>query len=280
MDRKKRLDFYCKKYKLKHRVISIWRKTSNNYKGRQRYCTTKNCPILVDEKNKFLHCFVQKVASTSIKKYFSILSGKKLKYGTSPNLTAFHLNANEELFRVSPMFYNEKKLNGHYFKSIFVRHPFLRLISAFKDKGEKSRSEEPYFYDKFWDKIMKQMRGAGNVNNDSRPVFNEFVRLLLSTNPYQYDEHWAPYWTRCEPCFIEYDFIGKLETSEQDFKYIAKKNQINQTFWENKNFLTKTINREAKKYLLQIAPQDIIELYKKYFLDFKLFGYTIEEIFR
>jgi hypothetical protein len=126
---------------------------------------------------------------------------------------------------------------------------------------------------------MKQMRGAGNVNNDSRPVFNEFVRLILTTNPYQYNGHWAPYWTRCEPCFIEYDFIGKLETSQQDFKYIAKKNKINQTFWENKNFLTKMTNREAKKYLLQISPQDIIELYKKYYLDFKLFGYTIEEIF-
>jgi len=235
--------------------------------------------MLVDEKNKFLLCFVQKVASTSIKKYFSILTGKNLNVSSDSNITAFHLKANDELFRVSPMFYSDKQLDDQYFKSIFVRHPFLRLISAFKDKGEKSRSEEPYFYAKYWDKIMKDVRGDQNVNNNSVPVFREFVQLLLTTNPFQYDEHWAPYWTRCEPCYVEYDFIGKLETSEEDFKFITNKNHINQTIWENKNFSPKMANREAKKYLLQISPQEIIDLYKKYYLDFKLFGYTIEEIF-
>ena len=278
-ERKKVLKQFCKKYGLNHRIISIWRKSSNNYKGKERYCTTKNCPILVDEKHKFMYCFVQKIASTSMKKFFAILSNNRLKYSADTNITAFHFNANEKLSRISPMFYSTQQ-NKRYFKAIFVRHPFLRLISAFKDKGEKSRLEEPYFYSKYWDPIMRQERGPTNVKNNSKPLFKEFVKMLLTSKLYEYDEHWSPIWNRCEPCYVEYDFIGKLE-APQDFEFLQKqiKFKTNETIWENKNS-NNLNNREVKKYLFQISSEQIISLYKIYFLDFKLFGYTIEEVFK
>ncbi|CAG2110347.1 unnamed protein product [Medioppia subpectinata] len=99
------------------------------------------------------------------------------------------------------MFYNTNQ-NKMFFKALFVRHPFFRLVSAFKDKAEKNRSEEPYFYAKYWDNIMRSERGEQNVNNNSMPMFKEFVKHLLITSPYKYDEHWAPVWTRCEPCYV------------------------------------------------------------------------------
>ena len=278
-ERKKVLEHFCQKYGFKHKIVSFWRKSSNQYKGKHKYCTTRNCPVLIDEKHKFMFCFVQKIASTSMKKLFSILSDSPLKY--SSNITEFHLKANEMLSRISPMYYTINQ-NRNYFKAIFVRHPFLRLISAFKDKGEKNRSEEPYFYAKYWDPLMRRERGDLNVNNNSKPIFKEFVKLLLTSKLHEYDEHWAPLWSRCEPCYVDYDFIGKLETP-QDFQLMQ--NQIkpifksNETIWENKNW-NNFNNREAKKYLLQITAEQIISLYKIYFFDFKLFGYTIEEIFR
>ncbi|XP_054155242.1 carbohydrate sulfotransferase 14-like [Oppia nitens] len=255
-------------------VVTIFiRKSSNYRKGKSRYCTTKSCPLLVNEKHRFMACFVPKIASTSMKNIFNILDDNKINI-TNINNTEFHIKANDLLTRISPMFYNIKQ-NKNYYKMLFVRHPFVRLVSAFKDKAERNRSEESYFYDKYWDKIMSKERS--HYTNDSKPTFQEFVKLLLTTNEYTYDEHWAPIWTRCEPCYVDYDFIGKLETSAQDFAVISNKLNLSQMFWENKN--VNKYRNQVKQYLLQISSQEIIGLYKKYFLDFKLFGYTIEEIF-
>ena len=217
-----------------------------------------------------------------MKKLFTNL--REIDDNESPitNITAFHLTANDVLTRISPMFYSTNQ-NKKYLKAIFVRHPFLRLVSAFKDKAEKNRTEEPFFYAKYWDRMMRLERGNDSVNNDSKPVFSEFVKLLLRSKTQEFDEHWAPIWTRCEPCYIEYDFIGKLETPsdlqllQNQIKPALKSKQL---IWENSNHKSlNDIRREAKKYFLQISAQQIIDLYKIYFLDFKLFGYTIEEVF-
>lgn len=283
----KRLRHFCNKYNLTNKITTFWRKNSNQGKfGKKKYCTTKSCPLIVNEEHKLLWCFVQKVASTSLKKLFTnLLSKTDTNQGNQyENITAFHLEANNLLYRVSPMYYNQHQLNG-LFKFIFVRHPFKRIVSAFEDKGNKSRSEEPYFYAKYWDKIMKKQRGETNVNENSRPTFEEFINYLIETHPFLYDEHWAPYWTRCEPCLIKYDFIGKLETSKQDLEFLlakCKQNKCKQNLdnriWENKNNITKT-NNKIKYYFIKLTPEKITQLYKIYFLDFKLFGYTIEEIF-
>lgn len=282
-DRKQRLDHFCTQFGLKHRILSIWRKSSNEYKGKHRYCSTKNCPILVDDKHKFMFCFVQKIASTSVKKLFSILRENNTNESPIANITAFHMTANDELTRISPMFYSTNQ-NKQYLKAIFVRHPFIRLVSAFKDKAEKNRSEEPFFYAKYWDRVMRLERGQHSVDNQSRPLFSEFVKLVLNSKIYELDEHWAPIWTRCEPCYVEYDIIGKLETPD-DWSLLQSRIRPpvkwKRTIWENTshNKSRDTIRNEIKQYFLQISAKQIIDLYKLYFLDFQLFGYSIEEIF-
>lgn len=130
--------------------------------------------------------------------------------------------------------------------------------------------------------------------------FKEFVdQYLLVTDPYIWDEHWAPIWTRCEPCFVKYNLIGKLETSERDFRLLNNavspaelSDQSEVELWRNRNSkfgstsgASSPCNRlaskyaETRQYLAQLSPESIIELYKKFYLDFELFGYTLEELF-
>ncbi|KAG8195371.1 hypothetical protein JTE90_001388 [Oedothorax gibbosus] len=137
----------------------VWRVATNRRFGKETYCRTKLCPVIVDEKRVLFYCFIPKVASTQVK----------------------------------------------------------RLVSAFRSKAEPPRSEVPYFYDRYWDRIMKKLRPEGSTLD--RITFREFIWYLIHTVERDYNEHWSPYWSRCDPCLVDYNFIGKLETAKQDFPY-------------------------------------------------------------
>lgn len=309
-DRVNRLDHICSIYDFSDRIFTYRPRASNRQdnSSQQRYCPTRICPLLVSKQAKVLTCFVQKVASTTIKRIFvrlaeSTYPNRSAAQGESVvNLTAFHLTANDHLHRVSPIYIRRSK-ESFYFKAIFVRHPFVRLVSAFKDKAERGPEQEPFFYTQYWYPLLKRIYGEDQWNQSTRVTFVQFVEeLLLQTDPYLYDEHWAPIWTRCDPCFVHYDFIGKLESSNSDFeafKIHIDKQLLNETIWENQNsqFVSSepsepknASNRESRtteskyietrRYLVQLKPESIIELYKRYYLDFELFGYSLEELFR
>ena len=36
------------------------------------------------------------------------------------------------------------------------------------------------------------------------------------------NRHWTPYYILCQPCFVNYNLVTKLETIDQDIKYLFK----------------------------------------------------------
>lgn len=336
--RRQRMIRTCKQYDFEDKIFTKWHLATNRKvrihskhltsngidnanETEHKFCNTKNCPLLVNLEHHLLTCFVQKIASTSIKQLYFYLFQHKNETSDNhgqqflepiKNLTIFHLKVNDELYRISPAYLFRHKEYSHFYKTLFVRHPFVRIVSAFKDKAERNETEEQYFYERYWNPLLDRLYGKQR-DSSLRVTFKEFVEeLLLKEDPYQYDEHWAPIWTRCEPCYVDYDFIGKLETGEEDFRRFKSKvnsNLINMNIWENINvqFGEKLLNNhnpdendklngkelkiklrcqkqrlkyiETIRYLLQLTPKTLIELYKRYYLDFELFGYNIEELF-
>lgn len=334
-DRLYRLEQGCSRYDFTGRIFAIRSSSTNKHRYSAeedeedgtgvssleaktnpvvRSCTTRNCPILVDQPHQVLACFVQKVASTSLKSIFlRLLDSKNSESSVAPssskstsNLTTFHLTANEALLRVSPLYVTHSKEVAFY-KALFVRHPFVRLVSAFKDKAERGPVAEPFFYEMYFTPLLRRLYGNDSSLEDRRPTFAEFVddMLLLEVDPRKYDEHWAPIWTRCEPCYLKYDFVGKLENSRADFAafkgHLATSDKeegvlVNTTIWANYNerFNAKVADlssdetvcrsehfkyEETVRYLATLRPKSLVELYRKYYLDFELFGYTFEELF-
>ena len=149
---------------------------------------------------------------------------------------------------------------------IIVRHPFDRLLSAYRDKLEKFNK---YYYEKYGKAIVNKYRRRGierfgkefygkmrgsPVHNPLRtgkePTFWEFITAILETGRFidcqkivfqvvfkslfvisltgLMDEHWRPMFEMCALCSpqIEYDFIIKLENLDLEQKYFVEKIEI------------------------------------------------------
>lgn len=184
--------------------------------------------LLVDDKTKTMYCYVPKAACTSWK--FLMLNLTKgnmtIDEGASDadgaDFRAYrnvHFDHDlKSLHRYSPA-EREYRLRT-YFKFIVVRHPLERLVSAYRDKFVKRQHE--FLEEAVRIRIMFRPRFS---ENHDYVTFEEFLRYVVSTgtsDPPQQNQHWATYQNLCQPCFVKYDHIGKLETLAEDSEIILK----------------------------------------------------------
>lgn len=165
-----------------------------------------------------------------------------------------------------------------------VRHPFERLVSAFRDKFELAK---PYAY--IYNHYAADVINIANEHNPKprvghrvirRPTFSEFVDYLLRTPVDQYNDHWVPYWLHCHLCEIEYDVIGKMETINEDIDFITEKSglaALNVTLpWANRRASKENLSLE---YFKQLSQTQVEKLYQIYLPDFQMFGYEADQYF-
>ncbi|XP_064092574.1 carbohydrate sulfotransferase 11-like isoform X1 [Macrobrachium nipponense] len=258
--------------------------------------------ILYLPRNNISWCIVPKVASTSWSKSLLELAGyteNDLLYRDKPLQTILR-----DTYRPVKID-NINKTLGNSVKFLFVRHPFQRLVSAYRNKLEDSYKEEDgqYFYNNYGRNMVAKFRvnekkenqkalSSQNAQDDKdsdpteaefrrEPTFVEYVDYLINTDVTSYDEHWKPIWLQCHVCDFDYDYIIKYENFEEEiglFINILKGNgQLPSTFalqWENRGGTSANVTRQ---YLKQISDRKLWRLYEKYRHDFGYFGYTMED---
>ena len=79
---------------------------------------------------------------------------------------------------------------------VISRHPFTRIVSAYRNKFQADTRIEEQFIRKYSRDIGLAARGKWN-KGDPDPSFAEFVRYLIKTKVEQYDEHWQLISRRC-----------------------------------------------------------------------------------
>nr|KAG5708442.1 hypothetical protein BaRGS_026169 [Batillaria attramentaria] len=193
--------------------------------------------ILVDDRYKFLYCYIPKVACTNWRRVMLVLSGKvKVKDLMDIQATDVHARYRRFLPTLSDMSMEQIRYRlDNYYKFMFVREPFERLLSAYRNKLQSKHKSSQYFRDTFGRSIIKRFRESQEGDNKGgKPVnaknankqtvhFHEFLQYLVDpvrTEPL--NEHWAKYYKLCHPCFMNYDFIGKYDTLEADASHVLK----------------------------------------------------------
>ena len=160
-----------------------------------------------------------------------------------------------------------------YYKFTAVRHPFDRLQSFYVNK----------FLDGQWNATQALM---WLLPKSERHNVAEHVRRLSFSTVMQYtmDYPWplphtaGPYMEMCHPCFVHYDYIAKVETHDEDAKYIVTKHLKGKGLDIHKNRSTapqkdKTMKKQFP-YFRNLTEVQLDRLITKHKADFEMFGYT------
>ncbi|XP_021929387.1 carbohydrate sulfotransferase 11-like isoform X2 [Zootermopsis nevadensis] len=236
--------------------------------------------FLVNHEHKLLYCWIHKVASTSWIALFSHLANRT------------HIDEYYREIRIlSPK--SAEELHGiittkDYYKLIVVRHPFERLVSAYRDRIEDTSR----FTSQAWiyvPRIFALTRPVLNrnkifdINHNQKlsivPTFQEFVEWLLVIPPKKYDVHWNRYSDHCKPCAIHYDAIIKMENFSNEKEVSVMHNMELELLNASLPHLQRTSGGPTDynitcQYFQQLFSEQVSALYEIYSMDFEMFHYS------
>nr|XP_027235969.1 carbohydrate sulfotransferase 10-like [Penaeus vannamei] len=171
---------------------------------------------------------------------------------------------------------------------IIVRHPFTRLLSAYRDKMAKRVPRPRKFrYEDLQRHIVATYRSGRSADRSPFPSFPEFVQFVIdSTRNFSsaadWKENvrcWVPYWAHCNVCDYDFNVIMKLETLEEDQQFLVALSHLdelkNKTSWAH--LRGSSSSQLAVQFYKDLTRHQMLQLYKRYELDFKLFQYHIRD---
>uniref|UniRef100_A0A8D2ZS74 Carbohydrate sulfotransferase n=1 Tax=Scophthalmus maximus TaxID=52904 RepID=A0A8D2ZS74_SCOMX len=218
--------------------------------------------LLVDDTHGIIYCYIPKVACTNWKRVMFVLNQSELIVTQCPYMVALSVSPTSSLFQTAKL--------KHYTKFLFVRDPFVRIISAYRNKFHQSN--ELFYHDYARDILHlygNQSDPPHTVDEafalGVRPSFQNFIQYLVDPQT-EKDQPFEPHWRQihrlCHPCHIQYDFIGHQETlhEEDDIKFATSHANMTSPF-------------SVLDWFRTVPVEDRRNLYKLYESDFRLFGY-------
>ncbi|XP_050343094.1 carbohydrate sulfotransferase 11 [Nymphalis io] len=251
--------------------------------------------FFVDHAHNIVWCNIFKAASSSWLYNFNILGGYDKKFLAKTRHTPLTL-ARKKFPRPSEEELRDTITTPGVISLLVVREPFVRLLSAYRDKLENTT---PPYYRKLARNIVAEHREAatkvmGPINSFG-PTFYEFVAYLItrySSDSATFDEHWAPYYKFCTPCAVNFTVIAKVETLARDSTYVVQQLGLGHILGRkvrnrrtrlrtvmNKSRDGKNTSALLKYYFGQLDAYMLDKLLQIYGIDFDMFGYE-SDIYR
>jgi hypothetical protein len=152
----------------------------------------------------------------------------------------------------------------------FVRNPYDRLFSAWKDKV--TNPAEPYYHPLH--ERLGELYGPTRQDSAHPPLaFRNFVDFVLDgpDDPWRFDAHWAVQVDLLWFDLIDFDVVGRFETFSSDFARILARLNAPQTVLQ---LARKVTNATAKIPLAAAYDQPLAtRVFEHYRRDFTAFDY-------
>jgi hypothetical protein len=161
--------------------------------------------------------------------------------------------------------------DNSYFKFVFVRNPWSRLISTYIDKISRLVQA---IDGKPLELISEiQQKKGSEIDLRKRVTFRQFLEYIADHDDMELDEHWRP-----QSSFIGdnvFDFIGKYENLQADLNHINTTVGINLNVSSAKNtcgYTTEQMNDNEKRYYADFY-SDELEIVRNKFGGFPTYKY-------
>ncbi|XP_033120846.1 carbohydrate sulfotransferase 14-like isoform X2 [Anneissia japonica] len=232
--------------------------------------------FVFDDNFEFMVSVIQKVGSKHWRNLFSDLRRRVNSHRRQSGRVRSYPNG-ALLSQVKDIRELKYRLQN-YKKIIFTRHPLVRALSAYRDKFEKD------VVDYCWSvgSIILNNYRRNYTGLDVRHVhdisFSEFVEFITDPNApdEKNDRHWIPISQRSNPCRIAYDVLGKLETIDDDMRFVFEYLDIQGLVKYNEHQETRSSQTETiKHYYSQLSPRLFSRIIDLYAQDFEMFGYRV-----
>ncbi|XP_035537085.1 carbohydrate sulfotransferase 11 [Morone saxatilis] len=241
--------------------------------------------LVVDEDHELIYCYVPKVACTNWKRVMMVLTGRG-KYSDPMEIPSneAHIPSNlKTLNQYSIAEINHRLKN--YLKFLFVREPFERLVSAYRNKFTLKYNSS--FHKRFGTRIIRRYRKNATQDallNGADVKFKEFAEYLVDPATQRdgpLNEHWQTVYQLCHPCHIHYDLVGKYETLEEDANYVLRLVGVGDSLrFPSYAKSTRTTDAMTAQFFSNISTQQQFQLYQLYKLDFLMFNYSTPSYLR
>lgn len=274
-----RLREFCK-----NKAKSAATKITNSGKAKQneRLAKQKDMHFMYSDEASVIYCYIPKVACTNWKRIFQVFYGN-VKH-------PLEIKGKEKVHVLDYKSFAELPLDeitwrqSSYYSFLFVRHPFERVLSAFRNK-----LQDPYntqYQLRYGARILRMFRTnltEAEYKSGKNVTFSEFVEYIIRTHEKHgypgLNEHWTSMNELCHPCIMKYDHIGEMDSLVHDSQTI-----LEEIGWSDRvEFPVKAKDKYKKKltalvqqYYLQVPKASVENLYKIFEDDFKAFGYVID----
>ena len=233
--------------------------TLNDYRGIRR-------SMYISMQNKFIYFSAPKCGSTTTKNTI-IRAEAESNNRTVPDVYGVHSNW-------LPM-YSVKEIgksafiavlnSDNYRKFTFVRNPYARVLSAYL-----SKIVAPPLPNDFYSPKTSLYRKVG-LDQNREISFLEFLQIISDLSDFEKNEHWRPLTQQVFLKYISYDFIGRLESINEDLNRILSTiygRPVGPYFLSR---ITTNANEKLSDYYCPASRKLVVQIYEE---DFTNFGYS------
>ncbi|XP_071516168.1 carbohydrate sulfotransferase 11-like [Panulirus ornatus] len=254
--------------------------------------------LLYEPSHELVYCPVWKAMSTSWDAYLLQMAKDKPSNKNNLDINTKHYEMAGNIKRAAQARFKLPRNNVKARKAIqdslcsvmIVRHPFQRLVSAYRDKMiARNSTVKDYLYLR---SIIKHRYHTGVSEVTSFPTFKEFVDFVLdewsSSDPrpgtwHEWSRDWHPAYYLCAPCHMNYTHLLRFEQYKSDMEEFRRECNLDDIMLEGTHYhqLGNTSSAQVEdKLYSQLSQTQVVQLAQMYFIDLVMFGYNLTRHFQ
>ena len=177
-----------------------------------------------------------------------------------------------------------------------TRNPFSRLFAAWADKfnynsaffdwhlgWQKPNSKKKWIFNTVQALEQNEFKKQAGYSNS----FEAFLKYISISSTETHNHHWRSLFWLCRPCQLKYEYITRIENAEVESNFVFNALNFNtylpndhgSSMLKNTWMKGKTTQKPTTAERYKSVPiKTIIDIYRKYYLDFVVFGFSADSV--